>query len=154
MTTLGFQEAYECAVQVRFSNGISVPVCPPDGLALLKLLAWNERRERKDATDLGLLFYYYLEAGNQERLFAEHADLLELTDHKQVGARLLGRDWRKLLNAQSQPLVTTILERETTAAGRYQLISNMAAGCRFLDGDVDRALMLLEAVAQGICDEA
>ena len=153
MTTLGFQEAYDCAVQVSFGSGMRVPVCPPDGLALLKLLAWNERRERKDASDLGVLLYSYLEAGNQERLFTEHTDLLEVADNKQAGARLLGRDWRKLLNAQSRPLVVAILTRETSSTGRYQLVSSLTASCTFLDGEIDRALVLLEAVAQGIHDE-
>lgn len=154
MTTLGFQEAYECAVQVRFGSEVALPVCPPDGLALLKLFAWDERRARNDASDLGGLLYYYLEVGNQERLFTEHLDLLDLADYKQAGARLLGRDWRKMLSAQSRALAVAILERETKAAGKFQLVSGLTAGCSFLDGEVDRALALLEAVAQGVHDEA
>lgn len=150
MTTLGFQEAYQCAVEVRFGGEHAIPVCAPDGLALLKLIAWDERRERKDASDFGVLTYYYLEVGNEDRLFTEHADLLELPDHKLAGAHMLGRDLRRLLNAQTRWLVTSILERETATNGKYQLISSMVAGCRFLDDDVDRALALLEAVALGM----
>ncbi len=154
MTTLGFQEAYQCAVQVRLGGEHAIPVCAPDGLALLKLIAWDERRERKDASDFGVLVYYYLEVGNEEHLFTEHADLLELPDHKLAGARMLGRDLVRLLNDQSLPLVASILERETSPRGKYQLVSGIVASCRFLDGDVDRALALLEAVAQGVREKS
>ncbi len=150
MTTLGFQEAYDCAVKVRFGSKHLIPVCAPDGLALLKLIAWNERRERKDASDLGVLAYYYLEVGNEDRLFTEHAELLELPDHKLAGAQMLGRDLARLLNEQSRALVVSILERETSSHGKYQLVSSMVASCRFLDGEVERAFALLEAVTQGV----
>lgn len=53
-------------------------------------------------------------------------------------------------NAQTRLLITSILERETATDGKYQLISSMVAGCRFLDDNVDRAFALLEAVALGM----
>ena len=51
MTTLGFAEAYAHAVKVLIGGNTTIAVCSPCGLALLKLITWDERRERKDASD-------------------------------------------------------------------------------------------------------
>ena len=64
---------------------------------LLKLIAWSERgsaANRKDARDLALLMTTYLRAGNEERLYSEHSDLLDEADFdlEAAGARILGRD--------------------------------------------------------------
>lgn len=152
MTTLGFAEAYAHAVKVLIGGNTAIAVCSPCGLALLKLITWDERRERKDASDLGTLLYYYLAVGNEARLFDEHIDLLDLPDHKLAGARMLGRDLNLLLTAQSRPLVEAILMRETTPGSRYQLAATMLAGCHFLDNDFERTLTLLEMLWQGISE--
>ncbi len=149
MTTLGFQEAYAQALRVVIGGDTEIAVCSPAGLALLKLLAWNERHERKDAGDLGAVLYYYLEAGNEDRLYEEHADLLEL-EFKRAGARMLGRDLSTLLTTQSRPVIAALLQRETAADSRYHLVSAMVGSCWFLADEVERGLDLLENLYEGI----
>jgi predicted nucleotidyltransferase len=149
MTTLGFQEAYAQAIRVVIGGDTEIAVCSPAGLALLKLLAWNERRERKDAGDLGAVLYYYLEAGNEERLYKEHADLLDL-EFKRAGARMLGRDLSTLLTEQSRPVIEAVLQRETAPDSRYHLVSVLVGSCWFLADDVARGLVLLEDMLEGI----
>lgn len=149
MTTLGFQEAYEQAIRVLIGGDTEIAVCSPAGLALLKLLAWNERRERKDAGDLGAVLYYYLEVGNAERLYEEHADLLDL-EYKLAGAKMLGRDVRTLLTAQSRLVVEALLQRETAIDSRYTLVSALVGSCWFLADEVERGLILLENLNEGI----
>jgi predicted nucleotidyltransferase len=68
----------------------------------MKLIAWRERGSsvhRKDARDLGLLLTTYLRAGNEGRLYKEHAALLDEAefDLDAAGARILGRIWRTWL---------------------------------------------------------
>ena len=152
MTTLGFSEAYQHAVRVLIAGATEIDVCSPAGLALLKLIAWDERRERKDAGDLGVLLYYYVEAGNEERLYEEHTDLLDLADYKLAGARILGRDISLLLTAQSRPVVEAILQRETDTDSRYKLASAMLGACTFLAEDFERTLTMLQTLLAGMQD--
>ena len=149
MTTMGFQEAYAHSIRVVIGSDTEMAVCSPAGLALLKLLAWNERRERKDAGDLGAVLYYYLEAGNEERLYEEHADLLEL-EFKRAGARMLGRDLSTFLTEQSCPVIEALLQRETATDSRYTLVSALVGSCWFLADEVERGLDLLENLYEGI----
>lgn len=152
MTTLGFSEAHQHTICVLIAGATEIAVCTPAGLALLKLIAWNERKERKDAGDLGLLLYYYLEAGHEEQLYEEHADLLDLADYKLAGARILGRDISLLLTTQSRPLVELILQRETAPEDHFKLASMMLGACRFFADDFDRVLAMLESVLAGVLD--
>jgi predicted nucleotidyltransferase len=48
------------------------------GLAILKIVSWNDNmaRRNKDAKDLLLLMSKYLNVGNHERMFDKRADLL------------------------------------------------------------------------------
>lgn len=60
-------------------------------LAVLKVLAWSERRRiepRKDASDLLLILQNYIDAGNSERLYAEAGQLFERHnfDYERAGA--------------------------------------------------------------------
>ena len=80
MSTLGFREAWQTSVRVWLAKDLEVAVASPAGLALLKLVAWDDRHYQRDAQDLGLLLSAYLDAGHAEELYgerAEHADLLD-----------------------------------------------------------------------------
>src|SRR5262245_3732962 len=96
MSAVGFEEAYRNAVSVRIAPDLVVPVSSLAGLTLMKLIAWKERRNSKDAKDLKLLLSEYLRAGNVTRLESgEHRDLLEddkFVNVELASARLLGRD--------------------------------------------------------------
>jgi predicted nucleotidyltransferase len=98
MSILGFEEAYQTSITVRMREEpiLDIKFVSLPGLALLKIISWNDNnlRRDKDAKDLLLLMRTYLEAGNHERLFNEHMDLVEVEDFDYVraGSRLLGRD--------------------------------------------------------------
>lgn len=64
MNVLGFREACENALQVRVQEApdLDIPVATPEGMMLLKLIAWTDRpREKrtKDATDILYLLKNY-----------------------------------------------------------------------------------------------
>jgi predicted nucleotidyltransferase len=146
MVTLGFDEAYRETIRVRLADDVEITVCTLAGLALMKLIAWNDRRflYRRDAQDLGFLMMNYLEAGNEERLWeGDGTDLVnDDFDYNLAGARLLGRDVGQLLTGRSKDLVITILETQIGERNEYPLVVAMLDN--FQD-EFDRALKMLES---------
>lgn len=115
MSTVGLRQAHAQALLIRIAERTSVPFASPAALALLKLIAWTERgsaSNRKDARDLGLLLKTYLQAGNQQRLYAEHSDLLDdpAFDLDAAGARILGRDLAGIAGEELRPRLEQILD--------------------------------------------
>lgn len=100
MNLTGFDEAFATAVSVVLTQSLTVLVASIPGLALLKLVAWTDRRHEtpKDAADLLVLMRRYGDAGNHERLYGEHQGMLEAAgfDIELAGAKLLGSDVREL----------------------------------------------------------
>jgi predicted nucleotidyltransferase len=158
MNTLGFDEAYIDAIAVRLAVDIEIPVSSLAGLALMKLIAWNDRRHayQKDALDLGFLMTNYLDAGNQERIYEEEGDSTDLLsedfDYDLASARLLGRDVRRLLTERSYAAVTAILDEQTGERNEYPLVEAMIRNGENFHGDFDKALRMLEAFKHGVLD--
>jgi len=97
MNGASLREACRIAVPLDLAQNLVFPVVPISGLAALKILAWGDRRDRRDAHDLQLLARSYLDAGNRDRLYDEHTDLIDDDfDYVLAGAKLLGRDIRIL----------------------------------------------------------
>jgi predicted nucleotidyltransferase len=122
MNVLGFQEASATAVAVRLPGGQQVLTVSLPMLAALKLLAWEDRRERvddRDAEDLVVILEKYLDAGNLAR-FPQDAEpvLGNEFDYATAGALLAGRDLSGLLTmlgvsgATVQESLAQILSRE------------------------------------------
>lgn len=113
MNVMGFDDAYLNTEKILIETDpdITVKAATVECLVMLKIFAWNDRAvdlRLKDAKDLYLIINSYLEAGNQERLFNEHTDIVEATeDYELSGARLLGRD---ISNVASGKVMKNILE--------------------------------------------
>lgn len=136
MNVMGFREARNAAISIALPERISVMLPPIQALALLKLSAWKDRRLHfplgKDAHDIRLLLKYYLEAGNQERLYSEASHLLERADFEfeVAGAWLLGNDARMLLEANATssstvPFYSELLQQENRASTESLLLADM-----------------------------
>jgi predicted nucleotidyltransferase len=97
------------------------------------LISWNDRRSEtsKDAKDLALLMRTHIEAGNEERLFAQESDLIEILketggfDYQRASARLLGRDISAITSSETREKLLRILEEETDEQGHYTLVRHM-----------------------------
>jgi predicted nucleotidyltransferase len=61
--------------QTELTLHLTIPIAFLAGLAILKLFAWLDQRDARDATDLLRLFETYAAAGNDERLFDEEEEL-------------------------------------------------------------------------------
>jgi predicted nucleotidyltransferase len=139
MNIMGFQEAYDCGVTVRLSDepllDVKAPTIP--GMALMKVISWNDRypERSKDAEDLLFLMENYAEAGNLDRIYDNEVELLqaEKFDQTLVGIRLLGRDMASMATVATSKAVKAILETETGEQQRYRLVQDMARGSRMHD---------------------
>jgi predicted nucleotidyltransferase len=112
----GFEEALESSVRIRIEDDLLVCVASIPGLAVLKLLAWQDRRHEnnKDATDLRSLLAAYADAGNLDRIYEEELGLLEDVgyDVELAGSQLLGRDAARICQQETRRQAVAILSSE------------------------------------------
>lgn len=112
MCVTGFDDALRHCLQMEVNGGLVVNIVSLPGLAILKLLAWNDRRYAtdKDAQDLTLLLRVYGEV-TQDRLFDSEAELLERHgfDIKTAGAELLGQDMAAIASVETAPHLLRIM---------------------------------------------
>jgi predicted nucleotidyltransferase len=162
MNTLGFEESYRHSLSVilRKDPGLYVKFADQAGLALMKLIAWNDRQPKgsKDAKDLRLLMRSHIDAGNQERLFEQESDLYEVLaesgsfDYMKASARLLGRDISTIAYPETRKILLEILRAETGEKDRYRLVEDMTD--RLIRGraEFEDNLALLEELKAGILE--
>lgn len=145
-------------MRVRVAEDLEVRVSSLAGLALMKLIAWDDRRYNRDAKDLRLIMTKYLQAGNDERVYGErgdHTDLLgddKFVDVRLTGPRLLGRDVGAILSDQSHGAVMRILAEQTAEGRAHPLIAAMISGDLDIDKAYEEALRGLEMFSLGISD--
>jgi predicted nucleotidyltransferase len=147
LNVFGFREAYANSLLVKLPDRARMHIVSLPALALLKLVAWEERRRQRpgaDAHDLAIILRNYLDAGNQQRLYTEAADLLEAPDfdYDYAGAWLLGHDLAMLLPEAAQPRLAELLIRESDTNGPLNLLGDLQI-------QADRALGLLQNLARG-----
>jgi predicted nucleotidyltransferase len=153
MNVKGFQEAFDHSLIVRVAPDLNVRFVSLPGLAILKLIAWSERSGEaasKDAADLALLLKNYLNAGNMNRLYEEHSNLLaeEGHDHDRAGARLLGQDMSQLMTKETRAEVLGILGNNADPERSDRLIIALS---RQLGMEAyEEAQNLLERLTRGI----
>jgi len=163
MSAVGFEDAYRAAqrVRVKASPPLDILVASIPGLTILKLISWADRRHArsKDALDLAFILEHYLDAGNTDRLYEEHLDLVDAegSDYERAGARLLGRDIAKIAAPETMQRFREILAKETSEEGRHSLlipgmiprggVFDEESGNRF-----NQLLVLLLALLRGIDD--
>ncbi len=113
MNVAGYREAFDAAEKVRIESGLVLRVVSLPGLAVLKLFAWGDRghEDSKDALDFATLLQSYPDAGNQQRLYDDAIDVMEVVDFKidLAGARLLGRDARHMIAEDTRKRLAGIL---------------------------------------------
>jgi predicted nucleotidyltransferase len=148
MSVLGFEEAFESSIDVLLPSARQVAVVSLPMLAVLKVLAWSERRTlapRKDASDLLLILQNYLDAGNSERLYSEASQLLESPDfdYELAGAWLAGRDALETIQTYSlkanriMAKLLSMLAAETDPNGQLRLIGEL----RVMDPERSRRVL-------------
>ncbi len=154
LSTLGFDEAYEFSVLFRLSSDplleVRVPTIP--GLAIMKLISWNEKYpdRTRDAEDLLFIMEKYVDVIDENDLYDKEATLLEEEDFDNPIAcvRLLGRNMAKISNTDTLNKIKEILSSETDEQSHYRLIYNMVNA----HNDFEKVLSLLNKLKQGVLE--
>ncbi len=123
MSLVGFTEVATSTVIFVLPGRVTVRVVPLPALAVLKLLAWEDRRggtaRDKDARDLVVIAEHYLEVCEPELPTKNKAELLERHgyEEKLASAELLGSDMAVFGSDEVREAVQRILDRETDSDG-------------------------------------
>lgn len=125
LSTLGFKEAFDASHKYKF-EGFVINIASLAGIFLLKLVAWNDRPEERqtDVQDMARIMTLYFDAGNMDRFYDQHADLVESLDPFEIpraGVRLLGRDLHKICEEKTREKIAQILERELSGNNKSLL---------------------------------
>jgi predicted nucleotidyltransferase len=156
MNMTGFNEAYGAAVDVKISStpAIVVKIVSPAGLALLKLISWNEKpNERdRDAKDFRTIMYHYLEAQPEGYLYNVHLDIAAENDYDLISARALGRDINIIGGPGIHSLLVEILNRECDQMGSLNFIQQMRPTLFIQEMTALKDIDMLNAVFRGITD--
>ena len=126
------------------------------GLAILKLISWNDsaKRRRKDAPDLCFIIQNYLDAGNLDRLFSEASDLVDTEDYDYVlvSARLLGRDMSKIASVSTKSTLMEILERESLRDRGHRIAMDVLQSDELRSLDYERVEAFFEFLLNGLIE--
>jgi len=158
MQISGFEEAFENSQTLRLRDNpiLEIKAVTLAGLAVMKIISWSDvyPHRKKDAYDLALIMRHYADAGNRERIFDEHSDLLdsENSDYIDLGVRLLGRDIGQILTQDIKDKVLDILDKETGHQEEYRLVADMFGSKVFIGADFNRLFSLLEELKKGIIE--
>lgn len=151
MNVAGLREAAHTAVDVLLPGAVSVPVASLPAMAVLKICAWADRKDRtdRDAGDFWSLFGAWT-ASLGDRIFGPALDIYELFefDPDLTAAWLWGSDARALLIADAEAIrhIDGALEVELDTEAGLRLVSApgfSTAGRRF---------RCLEAFRDGLAD--
>ena len=116
LNVAGFEEALDSSILVQLADDLCIPVVSLAGLAMLKLIAWEDRGEgnNKDAVDLYYLLTKHADAGNADRLYGDEITLLEKAnyDFELAGALLLGKDVATISRPDTAARIMNLLQSE------------------------------------------
>lgn len=158
MSMVGFEEAYECSMIIRLSSGpvleIRLPTLP--GLALLKIISWEDRypERKKDAENLLFIMNNYEQAGNFDRLYDQEQELLQEEDFdtQLASIRLLGRDMAIIADQSTAKVVRNILDAETGQKSQYRLITDMIRNTIMIESNFDEIHLKIEKLIKGFVE--
>ena len=154
MNVLGFDEALAHAEWVRVDDNpeLVIQVATPEGITLMKLVAWTDReyeKRSKDALDLGYLLSTYENIPSvNDAIWADH-DLMERYEWEPVvaSAYWLGKQCRTLSSDATAALVLNLLTDQLGDGRRFdQLYGSAEQGVMIAAVEVD---LIFEAFKAG-----
>lgn len=152
MNMLGFQEAYEHAIQVVIQENplIKIPVVSLNGIVLLKIIAWSDRDvslRTRDAKDLAYIFENYENALNIRNRIYEEIDMEKYDwDISLASAHLLGFDSATIAKNKTKNKIIQILNENLKLNIPNRLVEEM---CNDIEKEYDEKIKLLQAFTNG-----
>jgi len=159
MSIAGFQECFQHAVSVKLNSNpeLIVKMVSLAGLALLKLISWDDNPERrsKDAPDLLLIMRHYLDAGNLDRLFDEESDIIEEDryDYDLASARFLSRDIVNISSPAIKAKLIEILEREANSKQGHKIVIDVIQSDFYRSESYERVVEHFNALLEGLVEQ-
>lgn len=151
MSTLGLNEALTHGIQVQMADEFVVNVASLSALAMLKMIAWTDRKAAKDAYDVMLIARRYADAGHRDRLLDERFELLEeFSDYELAGAAFLGIDIRSIARPETRKPIQAALEAAINYADDGRFISAAIDCLGDYEDREQRATEILGAVLRGV----
>jgi len=133
MTVRGFSEINSAAEKIAIpGHSVILRAASLPGLAVLKLFAWNDRRETRDAWNIAALLQNYHAIIGDTRLFLDETLLRSVAyDTVRAGAAILGKDAAGILRQSTLSAAQGIL----LGNKRNNLIAQTASGLSAVDQD-------------------
>lgn len=159
MNLAGFQDCFKHAVSMKLSSNpeLIVKIVSLAGLAILKLISWDDNPERrsKDAPDLFLIMRHYLDAGNLGRLFDEGSDIIDEGNYNYdlASARFLGRDIRNISSPATKTKLIEILEREANSNQGHKIALNVLQSDFYRSESYERVVEHFKALLEGLAEQ-
>lgn len=156
MSILGFEEAYQSALTVRFSNEppLEIPIPSVPALAFLKIISWDDAypQRSRDAQDLLFILENCDATGIETELYGSHTALLteEEFDLRLASVRMLGRDMARIAGPETVKKVEEVLTRETDESQEFRMVSDMVRGNPFHGSMFESSLLLMKKLLQGV----
>lgn len=129
-----FVEINSTAEEIEIPGaGFTLRAASLPGLMLMKVFAWNDRRETKDAWNIASLLQNYNKIVEDGRIFADE-DIYKALGYDAVkaGAALLGKDAAAVADAAS---VDTVLEIVSRGIERGNLTTQVGTGLKLVEDD-------------------
>ena len=153
MSVLGFQEAHDNSINVILQKNplVEIPVATPQGVTLLKIIAWADREaslKKKDAEDLVYLLEKYERVSEVSTKIYNTEGLMDQYDYDLAlgSAHQLGIDAALISDEVTKKHILEILDNNLKTDNPSELVIDM---CGLLDGEYEEKLRMLQAFANG-----
>ena len=155
MNMIGYEEVYQSAIPILLDGKYPLRVASLEGLVLLKLIAWNDRKRNAGSKHINDLMFiideYFLI--NIEEIVEKYRDLVDESDKEiddtLIAAEALGRNISLLIkdSIELKMNLLSILEKALSNTDNSLLIQNMNNESRF---DYPFCVKILTAFASGL----
>lgn len=156
LSALGFKEIGKHIELVSIEEeGYTLPTTPLEGLFILKLTAWNERRSRmKDIEDIAFLLKHGWDF-YEEEAYQHHQDLFDSESFEilHASARILGRKMQPILK-ESETLFSSITSIILHISQPKDRISEPELTfSKILERQLNETQEIIKAIHDGIHDQ-
>lgn len=152
----GFAEIYSAGLpEMNLEGKHQFKFCTLPGIVILKLLAWNDRPEKRrdDILDISDILHHYFSMQDNE-IWENHFDLFtgDNTDLLHVAARVMGREMRKIVIKDDAlfQLIDGILERNSANVDHSHIGAIMTA---YFNNTVQENITMISEIRKGLLDQ-
>ena len=152
----GFAEIYSTGLpEMDLEGKHQFKFCTLQGIVILKLLAWNDRPEKRrdDILDISDILHHYFSMQDNE-IWENHFDLFtgDNTDLLHVAARVMGREMRKIVIKDDTlfHLIDGILERNSADVDHSDIGAIMT---EYFNNTVQENVTMISEIRKGLLDQ-